>query len=77
MINAGTAGGFRSKGAAIGDVFVSTRLRNHDRRLNLPVFCEYGIHLHEALPTPNLQKVSEREHAASLDGGRDYDCIYW
>jgi hypothetical protein len=31
VINAGTAGGFGRMGAAIGDVFVSSRTVNHDR----------------------------------------------
>ena len=34
---AGTAGGFRSRGAAIADVFVSTGMVNHDRRIPIPV----------------------------------------
>lgn len=32
VINAGTAGGFKKHGTAIGDVFISTRVKNHDRR---------------------------------------------
>ena len=32
VINAGTAGGFKKHDTAIGDVFVSTRVKNHDRR---------------------------------------------
>jgi 5'-methylthioadenosine nucleosidase len=57
LINAGTAGGFRAKGGQIGDVYVSSLLRNHDRRLILPQFVDYGIHKHEALPTPHLRDV--------------------
>lgn len=37
VISAGTAGGFRSRGAAIADVFVSTGMVNHDRRIPIPV----------------------------------------
>lgn len=37
VISAGTAGGFRSRGAAIADVFVSTATVNHDRRIPIPV----------------------------------------
>ncbi len=42
VISTGTAGGFRSRGAQIADVFVSTAMVNHDRRIPLPVsaFCE-------------------------------------
>lgn len=32
VINAGTAGGFKKHDTAIGDVFVSTGVKNHDRR---------------------------------------------
>ena len=37
VISTGTAGGFRAKGAAIADVFVSTGMVNHDRRIPIPV----------------------------------------
>lgn len=39
VISTGTAGGFRAKGAQIADVFVSTGMANHDRRIPLPVRC--------------------------------------
>ena len=32
LINAGTCGGFKRKGAEIGDVFLTTGVANHDRR---------------------------------------------
>ncbi|CAN0520241.1 unnamed protein product, partial [Ectocarpus sp. 8 AP-2014] len=32
VINAGTAGGFKKHDTAIGDVFISTGVKNHDRR---------------------------------------------
>ena len=32
----GTAGGFKRKGAAIGDAFISTQIANHDRRIPIP-----------------------------------------
>ncbi|GAB4823716.1 hypothetical protein N2152v2_010762 [Parachlorella kessleri] len=56
VISTGTAGGFRSKGAQIADVFVSTSMANHDRRIPLPGFDKYGIGAHSAVPTPNLQR---------------------
>lgn len=43
IVNAGTAGGFKAKGAAIGDVFVITTAANHDRRIPLPGFDKYGV----------------------------------
>ena len=43
LINAGTCGGFRRKGAEIGNVFVTTAVANHDRRIPIPGFTEYGV----------------------------------
>lgn len=43
LINAGTCGGFKAKGAAIGDVFLTTAVANHDRRIPIPDFVPYGI----------------------------------
>ena len=44
VINAGTAGGFKKHDTSIGDVFISSRVRNHDRRSD-------GRHLDKASPT--------------------------
>ncbi|KAL6769098.1 hypothetical protein ACKKBG_A17475 [Auxenochlorella protothecoides x Auxenochlorella symbiontica] len=55
VISTGTAGGFGAQGAAIGDVFLSTATVNHDRRIPIPGFDQYGLGLHAALPTPQLQ----------------------
>ncbi|EFN52874.1 hypothetical protein CHLNCDRAFT_26505, partial [Chlorella variabilis] len=54
---AGTAGGFRSRSAAIADVFVSTGMVNHDRRIPIPGFEKYGVGAFDAVPTPHLQKA--------------------
>lgn len=43
LINAGTAGGFQRKGAAIGDVFLTTAVAFHDRRIPIPGYDTYGI----------------------------------
>lgn len=43
LINAGTAGGYRRKGAEIGDVFLVTHVAHHDRRIPIPDFVPYGI----------------------------------
>jgi 5'-methylthioadenosine nucleosidase len=43
VLNAGTCGGFQRKGAAIGDVFLTTGVANHDRRIPIPGFDTYGI----------------------------------
>lgn len=57
VISTGTAGGFRSCGAAIADVFVSTATVNHDRRIPIPGFDVYGIGRFDAVATPALQQA--------------------
>jgi 5'-methylthioadenosine nucleosidase len=57
IINAGTVGGFRRKSAEIGDVFISTQIKHHDRRIPIPGFVEYGKGHYHAIPTPNLINV--------------------
>jgi 5'-methylthioadenosine nucleosidase len=57
VINAGTAGGFKKKGAAIGDAFICTHMMNHDRRIPIPGFTEYGTGSYSAFPTPNIVEV--------------------
>ncbi|CAI9104694.1 OLC1v1003418C1 [Oldenlandia corymbosa var. corymbosa] len=56
IINAGTSGGFKAKGACIGDVFVASDVAFHDRRIPIPVFDLYGVGLKQACNTPNLLK---------------------
>ncbi|MDX9771170.1 MAG: hypothetical protein RBT19_12470 [Tenuifilaceae bacterium] len=47
VLNAGTAGGFRSDSAQVGDVYLSYPTANyHDRRINIPGFKEYGVGVH-------------------------------
>ncbi|ONH92162.1 hypothetical protein PRUPE_8G159400 [Prunus persica] len=56
IINAGTAGGFKAKGAGIGDVYLACDVAYHDRRIPIPVFDLYGVGLRQACVSPNLQK---------------------
>jgi 5'-methylthioadenosine nucleosidase len=56
VLNAGTCGGFERKGAAIGDVFLTTAVANHDRRIPIPPFIPYGVGLLATLQTPLLAK---------------------
>ncbi|KAF5189886.1 5'-methylthioadenosine/S-adenosylhomocysteine nucleosidase [Thalictrum thalictroides] len=56
IINAGTAGGFKAKGASIGDVFLACDVAFHDRRIPIPVFDQYGICAKQTFPTPNILK---------------------
>ena len=57
VINAGTAAGFKRKGASIGDIFVSTVIKYHDRRFP-PKGYAYGVGSYESHPIPNLVEVS-------------------
>ncbi|PSS12046.1 5'-methylthioadenosine/S-adenosylhomocysteine nucleosidase [Actinidia chinensis var. chinensis] len=57
IINAGTAGGFKAKGASVGDIFLASDVAFHDRRIPIPVFDLYGVGLRQALSTPNLLKT--------------------
>ncbi|GAQ84148.1 hypothetical protein KFL_001780030 [Klebsormidium nitens] len=57
LINAGTSGGFKAKGAAIGDVYFISTFVNHDRRIPLPGFEKYGIGAKQATQAPNLVKA--------------------
>ena len=43
VINAGTCGGFKAKGAEVGDVFITTASANHDRRIPIPPYSAYGV----------------------------------
>ncbi|CAH8274304.1 unnamed protein product [Arabidopsis lyrata] len=56
IINAGTAGGFKAKGACISDVYVVSTVAFHDRRIPVPVLDLYGVGMRKAFPTPNLIK---------------------
>uniref|UniRef100_A0A0R0JG13 Nucleoside phosphorylase domain-containing protein n=1 Tax=Glycine max TaxID=3847 RepID=A0A0R0JG13_SOYBN len=52
----GTAGGFKAKGASIGDIFVVSECAFHDRRIPIPIFDLYGVGLRKAFETPKLVK---------------------
>ncbi|KNA21282.1 hypothetical protein SOVF_044720 [Spinacia oleracea] len=56
IINAGTAGGFKAKGAAIGDVFLASEVAFHDRRIPIPLFDLYGVGLRQAFSASNVLK---------------------
>mmetsp|Transcript_16702 Transcript_16702/g.27716 ORF Transcript_16702/g.27716 Transcript_16702/m.27716 type:complete len:245 (+) Transcript_16702:2-736(+) len=57
VLNAGTCGGFQRKGAAIGDVFLTTGVANHDRRIPIPGFDTYGIGKLETVSPKRLSKA--------------------
>lgn len=80
IINAGTAGGFKSKGADIGDVFLSSNFKHHDRRIPIPGFTEYGVGDHDSILTPKLAeylkaKVGVITTSNSLDHNETDDQI--
>ena len=56
LVNAGTAGGFKAKGGAIGDVYLATAFKNHDRRIPIPVSTPTA----SAPPTPPRLQPSRR-----------------
>ncbi|VVB10309.1 unnamed protein product [Arabis nemorensis] len=56
IINAGTAGGFKAKGASIADVYIVSSAAFHDRRIPVPGLDLYGVGMRKAFPTPNLIK---------------------
>ncbi|KAF5196164.1 5'-methylthioadenosine/S-adenosylhomocysteine nucleosidase [Thalictrum thalictroides] len=56
IINAGTACGFRRRGACIGDVFLASDVAFHHRRNPIPVCDRNGICAKQTFPTPNLLK---------------------
>jgi len=59
VLNAGTCGGFKRKGAEIGNVFITSGVANHDRRIAIPGFTEYGIGKLESIATPKLIETNK------------------
>ena len=57
IINAGTAGGFKSDKAKIGDVYLGyPHVCFHDRRINLPKYKEYGIGFYPCYPCEKIAR---------------------
>ena len=48
IVNAGTAGGFAKRGGEVGDVYVATKFKNHDRRIPIPGYDKYGVGEYDA-----------------------------
>jgi nucleoside phosphorylase len=73
-INAGTAGGFRSRGGEIGDVYISDRpLKFHDRRIPIPGFEEYGLGSYPVLKLSRMaQALGLKEGAISTGSSLDH-----
>eukprot|EP00555_Chaetoceros_dichaeta_P002623 CAMPEP_0198249672 /NCGR_PEP_ID=MMETSP1447-20131203/1121_1 /TAXON_ID=420782 /ORGANISM="Chaetoceros dichaeta, Strain CCMP1751" /LENGTH=236 /DNA_ID=CAMNT_0043934357 /DNA_START=154 /DNA_END=864 /DNA_ORIENTATION=- len=80
LINAGTCGGFKRKGAEIGDVYLTTAAANHDRRIPIPDFTSYGIGKIESSNVSNLAseinaKLGICTTSNSLDNNDDDDTL--
>lgn len=61
------------QGAAIGDVFVSTAVINHDRRIPLPNFDKYGLGYSTSPATPKLQAaLALKQGVVSSGNSLDY-----
>lgn len=73
VINAGTAGGFKRKTAAIGDCFLSTHVKYHDRRIPIPGFTEYGIGSYTSVACPNMvQSLNLKTGVVSTSNSLDH-----
>ncbi|XP_043713361.1 5'-methylthioadenosine nucleosidase-like isoform X2 [Telopea speciosissima] len=70
IVNAGTCGGFKAKGACIRDVFLVSEVAFHDRRIPIPVFDQYGVGARRTCSTPNLlQKLNLKGAAVAYAAG--------
>ncbi|XP_040998172.1 5'-methylthioadenosine nucleosidase-like [Juglans microcarpa x Juglans regia] len=56
LVNASIAGGFKAKGAGVGDVFRALACASHDRRIPILVFDMNGVGLHQASSSSSLLK---------------------
>jgi len=73
VISAGTAGGFKSRGAEIGDVYCATAFANHDRRIPLPKFDGYGVWKCDAHPAPRMvEELGLKTGAVSTGNSLDW-----
>jgi 5'-methylthioadenosine nucleosidase len=73
LVNAGTAGGFKAKGGAVGDVYLATAFKNHDRRIQIPGFDVYGVGAADAAACPNLRAHTGFK-AGVVSTGNSLDC---
>lgn len=73
VINAGTCGGFKSKGAEIGDVFLTNASANHDRRIPIPPFVPYGVGRIESVSTTELAKeINAKQGVCTTSNSLDH-----
>ncbi|KAI6677624.1 hypothetical protein NL676_038420 [Syzygium grande] len=72
IINAGTAGGYMSKGADIKDVFLVSSVAFHHRRIPLPGRDLYGVGRRQSFSTPVLSAELQLK-AGVLSTGDSFD----
>jgi len=73
LINAGAAGGFASMGAAIGDVYLASRLVFHDRRVDLPGFDRSALGDYPAIdPTDLARRLGLKVGVVSTGNALDH-----
>lgn len=74
VINAGTAGGFKTDNAKISDVYLSyPYVCYHDRRINLPGFKEYGIGRYQCITSKTIANdLGLRTGVISTGSSLDY-----
>lgn len=73
IINAGTAGGFKSFGMGIGDAVISTVFKYHDRRIPLPGFEAYGVGSYASFACNSLVKVGVYLFNVTISSNRSSD----
>jgi len=54
VMSVGTAGGNEKLGANVGDIYISSCIKYHDRRIPIPGYREFGIGSYPCLEVPNL-----------------------
>jgi len=73
LVTCGTCGGFKSRGATIGDVYLVTEFRRHDRRIPLPGYKQFADGVIAAVPTPQLQASNLGFKPGVLTTGNSFD----
>lgn len=73
VLNGGTCGGFRRKGGGIGDVFLTTGVAHHDRRIPIPGFDTYGVGKLETLsPAKMAETLGYKTGVCTTGNSLDY-----
>ncbi|GJM61966.1 hypothetical protein [Persicobacter diffluens] len=68
ILNAGTCGAFKSKGAEIAKVYWGNKVIHHDRRISIPGFKEYGVGDYPVFTDQALAQKLEMEFTTISSG---------